>query len=298
MIVHIGYHKTGTTWLQESVFARHPNMAVPFSVAELNELIVRPNSFAFDPDKTRSQILSRTVESQRVPVLSYERLSGDPLSGGRDSKEMADRLYRLFPEAKIVIVLREQIEAIASIYKQYVLMGGCGTVSQFMSHPDEGLPEYAFFDVKYYCYDALVNYYLEKFGAPNVLVCYYEDLRRDWVGFLSNLLSAVGVDPSFIPNASERVHVSLSDTSIQLLAILNRFGRTYPHPAPFLEIDWIRRYGRSALYKTNNLWRCMSLGRSVKEQVRQQCPIERFRESNRQLSTLVSRDISELGYLC
>lgn len=66
----------------------------------------------------------RAAESDSTPVLSAERLSGNPHSGGYDSLQTAKRLHRLFPQAKVLVVVREQTEEILSCYNQYVRAGG------------------------------------------------------------------------------------------------------------------------------------------------------------------------------
>ena len=59
-----------------------------------------------------------------VPVLSNEEFSGNPHSGSYQSLENARRLHRIFPEAKVLIVIRRQVDQILSSYKQYVSRGG------------------------------------------------------------------------------------------------------------------------------------------------------------------------------
>ena len=56
--------------------------------------------------------MKRAAESDSTPVLSAERLSGNPHSGGYDSLQTAERLHRLFPQAKVLVVVREQTEEI------------------------------------------------------------------------------------------------------------------------------------------------------------------------------------------
>jgi len=49
-----------------------------------------------------------------VPVLSAERLSGNPDSGGYDSVHVAEYLAATFPEARVLIVIREQADMLVS----------------------------------------------------------------------------------------------------------------------------------------------------------------------------------------
>src|SRR5215216_4296052 len=78
-LLHIGYHKTGTTWLQRQVF---PNAEAGFSfVARPKALrpgFVVVDPFDFEPQIVRKNFEPRIREAQEkdlVPVLSFERLS-------------------------------------------------------------------------------------------------------------------------------------------------------------------------------------------------------------------------------
>ena len=67
-----------------------------------------PDPLAYDPQDARELYLphlaAATAEG-RTLVLSHERLSGYPSSGGYDRALIAERLNASFPEAKILIVL-------------------------------------------------------------------------------------------------------------------------------------------------------------------------------------------------
>ena len=86
------------------------------------------------PSSSRS--LQRIVDEGLSPVVSFERFSGNPFSGGYDSKEIADRLVQVFPDARVLVVVREQRSMIVSTYKQYVREGGALPPSKFMLPPD------------------------------------------------------------------------------------------------------------------------------------------------------------------
>ena len=112
LLIHIGYHKTATTWLQKNLFG---NSALPYSNIEpgrsILENIIKPHEFGFDLESCRKLIYSHVHEcrsGKTIFVISRERLSGSPFSGGYDSGIIARRLHRIAPYAKILIVIREQ----------------------------------------------------------------------------------------------------------------------------------------------------------------------------------------------
>ena len=99
---------------------------------------VEVDPFAWSPSKARETFetgIRDAVERGLVPVLSAERLSGNPDSGGYDSVHVAEYLAATFPEARVLIVIREQADMLVSGYERYVRNGGPGTLRQYGSPP-------------------------------------------------------------------------------------------------------------------------------------------------------------------
>src|SRR5262245_6185327 len=100
--------------------------------------IIRIRPLEFDAAAVRATFepaLRKIRDQGLLPVVSNERLSGHPSSGGYDSKEIADRLAAVFPEGRVLIVIREQHSVIESVYKQYVLAGGPSPFELFVDAP-------------------------------------------------------------------------------------------------------------------------------------------------------------------
>ena len=100
-LIHVGYHKTGTTWLQRRVFT---DAKLGFSSVTpprlVNEAFVDHGPFSFDAASTRELLRSSVEASERdgtTLVISQERLSGDPMQGSLDARSIADRLVESIP---------------------------------------------------------------------------------------------------------------------------------------------------------------------------------------------------------
>lgn len=140
-LIHIGYHKTGTTFLQRRFFDDGKSgfaLAVgpTRKTKVLNRNLININSFEFEPTVARRRLEPAIKAAQNrglTPVLSYERLSGSPFAGGHDSKELADRLAAALPEARIFAVIREQTSMLLSLYKLYIRQGGAMPLRHFVS---------------------------------------------------------------------------------------------------------------------------------------------------------------------
>jgi len=223
MFIHIGYPKTATTWLQQNVFPSHPeieywNPHIP-QYAWLND-IVTLHDFDFDANKIRVKTLNvPSVETTKAKLISWERLLGNPYTGGRDSRVIADRLHAIFPDAKIIISIRHQLDMIDSLYRQYIHQGGgCGFESFLNMHPESSL----YFSLDYLFYDRIVDYYQKLFGFDAVLVCLYESLKESPVEFLIQLFSFLHVNQLSV-DFNTKVNQGMSAISIKIARILNRF---------------------------------------------------------------------------
>ena len=173
VLLHVGYHKTGTTWLQRFLFNNNEyGFASPMSIKDMMELIIFPNSLDFSVDDCRAEIDQRlaTIQSPDLTsVFSTERFSGHPHSGGYDSRLLADRLKALFPEARVLICIREQKKMILACYNQYIKKGGAISASAYLRVFDR--KRVPLFDFRHFMYHRLIRYYQEIFGKENVLGC-------------------------------------------------------------------------------------------------------------------------------
>ena len=112
-VVHIGFHKTGTTTLQQRVFPELEGCAVlrggrsgePMRFRDL----IRELAASGDPDY-RGDELRSLIEASRgdadVLIVTHEDISASP-----DAGRTADRLLDLVPDARILVCVREQRSA-------------------------------------------------------------------------------------------------------------------------------------------------------------------------------------------
>ena len=238
ILVHIGFHKTASTWLQKHLFnvEAGAGFACPWTVNDIAGLLVDPHPFAFDPEAAGQRFAPGMTEARsrgRIPVISCEELSGNPQSGGWSNLMVAERLHAMFPQARILIVIREQRAMIRSTYKQYVRMGGAATIRHYLDPPEIG-PRVPGFRFDNFQYHHLVNRYRDMFGADRVLVTPMERLSEDPEAFTGEIAGfAGGEHPGEPPRQVEYASHRTSTVAIQ--RHLNRlFGRTTVNPgAPF-----------------------------------------------------------------
>jgi hypothetical protein len=242
--VHIGFHKTATTWLQREVFPHHSHLRPYVEGRVWNDPFLREIVAAsdrdFDPERARSAFESGLPRlgppaEDSVVVVSAERLSGHAASGGYDSLRVARRLHDTLPDARVLMVVRSQIDMIESEYRQLVGEGYPGPISSLWSSDPWKTTQ---FDLGHYEYDALVREYHAQFGAPKVAVFSYEGIVADRSRFLERLASFLGVEPFDLgaDAAGRAVHPGLPNRGLGLLRALNRFRRSELNRFPIVDL--------------------------------------------------------------
>ena len=248
--VHIGYHKTATTWLQREVFPQHPRLQPYVSGRVWNDpflrCIVADSDREFDPGKARTAYdagLTRlgSLDADDVVVVSAERLSGHAASGGYDTFRIARRLHAVVPEARVLMVVRSQIDMIESEYRQLVGEGYRGRISSLWSSDAWKRVQ---FDLGHYEYDTLVREYQQLFGAENVGRLHLRGRRRrpQPLPRPARRTSSASSPSTSAPTSANRTCTpGLPNRGLGLLRTLNHFRRTELNPFPIVDLGvWWR----------------------------------------------------------
>lgn len=188
-IVHIGYHKTATNWFQRNYYPSVRNRRYVHR-KKVKRAFLADSALHFDAARAAAAL---EVDSLDGLLLCEEELSGNIHTGGLFgcfTKEIARRIREVLPEAEIVIFVRNQVDMIASVYKQYVKEGGTYSVDRYL-HPYRYLPRSGFqpakaplFSFDHFDYHALALLYGDLFGPDRVHVFLYEEFSRDNRAFL------------------------------------------------------------------------------------------------------------------
>lgn len=205
--LHIGLPKTGTTSLQELVFARHPQL----------RYFGQTNIWSDPGAKTllRALLVEGAPEAEQVPeILAAARsqrdavvISDEALSLGEfmlratrwpinsDPFETARRAKRLLGDAEVLLVLRNQADWLVSWHRQG-LKTGKYVETDLQRWLDVDLGDAAaarLFELLRY--DRLYQAYAEAFGPDRVTVRLYEHHQGDLAAVARDFLGQIGVDP-------------------------------------------------------------------------------------------------------
>lgn len=274
-IAHIGYHRTGTNFLQHRVFAA------------LQDQIFLPRSsgwWFFDEPGSFDEAAARAYFDEehcknpegRPAVISAERLSG---TIEVDDFSVAENLRRLNPAMRIIVVLRAQPDIFRSLYYLHVKDRGSLSFPDFVDRLTEN---------RRCDYLAMVEHLFGIFGRQSVLVLLYEDLRANPKRFVDTICAFVGVTPPSGLDLSELVNAAASASEIQLRRRLNAVGAVGP----------LGKLGIKLARKADSLSEAIA-GRPIApinvEGVRERIT-EAYGDRNRALATLLERPLGDFGY--
>lgn len=227
-IVHIGYHKTASTWFQRAYYPKVRNYRYVDRLV-VKEAFLADSGFKFDPDRAR-EVLGMSHPDEPV-ILCEEELSGYLHNGGLFgflSKEMAHRIHAALPNARVVVFIRRQPDIIAACYQQYLRGGGTHSPHRYL-HPQEYLygaisdpykvPRFSFDHFEYF---DLVKHYESIFGRDSVHVIPFEDLKKGRVEFLTEYNKRLGIELPLDEVEMAPKNVSYSLGVGRIARVLNR----------------------------------------------------------------------------
>ncbi len=216
--IHIGYHKTATTWLQLCGFREHPDIVMlNDSRTSLDSYFVN-NFVHVDENYFNADVFEKefTGEIKRIQGdvsglivgICEENISGHYWHG-RDERMLIERVARVFGDTKIIITIRNQLDMLISLYANYVKFNA-GTRSLGALLLDKSVFGEKVFEKL--CYDRLVCRCLSLFGKSNVMVVCYEDFASKQNVVFNNMLTFAGAPPIDLPPkiTNRRVNPSYS----------------------------------------------------------------------------------------
>lgn len=128
--IHLGYHKTATTFLQRFIYPKMQQ--VNFIKQRYIRKPLRQIKLRKLPPKRIKQI-RRTIQGfddGRPLLISYEGLSASPFSTQQSKRnvQVLKDIRRVFPasdyDVHIIVSIREQVDLLTSLYIQHLHQGG------------------------------------------------------------------------------------------------------------------------------------------------------------------------------
>ncbi len=307
LLIHIGYEKAGSTWLQHNVFNEkrgfmtpNPSFRGPSALA-VDQFVIR-NAFRFSVESVRKvfePVLQEATKQGLIAAISQESLAGNHVQGRYWGKEVADKIHAVFPAAQILIIIREQKSMIKSSYGKYLKLGGAVTIQRYIGSGGTLIPGFgAICQLDYLEYDLLIEYYQNLFGRENLLVLPFELLKKDQQAFAKRIISFAGSNGELINLQTSAKNVGVHGATFAVRRNLNLFCARMNHGGSRFPLTW-----RIANKLSSVIDRVLpqNIHKRVGEQL--DCLIadgvaDCFRESNQRTSHLIGFNLADLGYDC
>ncbi|MEZ4826790.1 MAG: sulfotransferase domain-containing protein [Bacteroidia bacterium] len=185
----IGAPRAGTTWIQKNLI-QHPEV--------------------FMPSKKEIHFFDRFYEEG---IGYYEnffegasgfKAVGEATPAYLHREPVAQRIYDHLGPIKMIVTLRNPVDR---LYSRYWNSRGKFIENKGLSFEEKVMAKPEFIEEGFYA-EHLSRYY-DIFPKENLLVMFFDDIKKDSAGFLSQIFEFIGVDPSFDPSlADQRVNTS------------------------------------------------------------------------------------------
>lgn len=302
-IVHVGYHKTATTWMQKRLFPLLESHEFLHGKMVENTFL-HPPGLHFCPQAAAREL--RLGSRNRPVLVSEENLTGYPHNGGLNglvAPEAARRIKAVLPDAHILMFVRNQFDICRSSYDQYVSVGGTWKPERYFNNapfvrgPLREPWKAPVFVYEQFEFDRLVAFYDGLFGRERVHVYPYE-WWRDRETMIARLESRLGLRFASLPEAGGEANASLTPARQSILRVANAFTR---HALVNKSCVMNLPFGRQMRWAVGATLRSVPhFGSSVRKRrlpdtIRDSIASV-YRESNARLCALRDLPLEELGY--
>lgn len=229
--IHVGMPKTGTTFMQKKVFPhlQHVEYWTPFEhpLTYFFERISNNNHLTY-PEEWKQKIREYLECSETEKhVLSFEGFFGSYTNNYKSNYTNSLTLKELFPSAKVILCIRNQVDIIESNYSQIVSEGFSGSINQYLNYrkgkfQNERSESGINLNIESLHLVKYIENYLEVFGTDNVLVLPFELLKNSRQTFLNRICDFLDVESiSMNETASAPTKTSLSKRGMKITRVLN-----------------------------------------------------------------------------
>lgn len=306
LIIHLGLHKTATGTLQRQFFPSCDELElfttlIP-EMKKFIELVTKKDPIHFNSTKALEN-LAPLLNEKKVNLISNESLSGPPWAGvielSLDHRTpILENLRSVFPDARIIIVLRRQDALARSFYREYLKNGGTRKVRRFYGmeknaqHPPlMSLDRFMFSQY----IEAIHNYF-----PKGVLILTFEEFILQPSVFLKKITDFMGIEcPNII--LKKENSTNFGSLGLEINRILNFIFRSQLNPSGFIPGFNAAKFGKkqrlNLLQHLHDKW-------PGKGTISNECEIHKVsqeiynkvKEGNRKLDSLYEIDLGKYNY--
>ncbi len=224
-IIHVGYPRAGSKFLQRNIFPHIKELSYlnyqflenedKQIVKEVLQEVVYRNKIMMDYSKMRKEINWIT---NKYNLISNENFICDiKLKDNwvNQATLNCEKLKELFPKAKIILVIRNQIDMIESFYREELTIGTQFTFKEYFEYLQKN------FLLDIFKYSKVLQMYFDSFGKKNVKVILFDNLvkksiLKEFQDFLKCSFDQSNIN--FI-----KTNYSMSDSALRLIKFISKF---------------------------------------------------------------------------
>lgn len=297
MIFHLGFHKTGTSYLQAHVYPRISNYNT-FSWGECDEIfrsLITENVAFYSAEQTIKKWKELEKEPELPSFFSYEEFMGPLFYQSSPNLDTKVQRIKALGIKKVILTLRNQLSMIDSIYRQYIQKGGVVRSSDFL---DTNL---RIFNRDYCNYGPIVQYLVREFGKENVLVLLHEELKENEQAFMAKIEAFGGIvlkeAKDEIKTSGRGVNRSISNLSVGFLRQFNHISYNHFKPSSLISKKLKSRRMRNLLQNHLDPKLLSKFSNRKNFFKAQKASLEDYyRHGNRELATTFGLDLASYGY--
>jgi len=259
--IHIGFHRTGSTFLQTEFFPVIPNSNCIDQFEIIDELVALTTTDEFIWKNTNiKDVTIKSIEDKldvtKINIISAEALSGYPFIKSVNRSLILNRIKNIFPEAKIILGIRSQDKLIQSFYSLYIREGGTLKLNELLEKQKKGYFGYSIYDslietidLEALNYSLVLRQLYGLFDKKDVYVFLLEELKNSSKA-ITNLSDFFNVKITI--ESKKKVNAKFPDNALIWIRLINILTRGFKSKSKIrhLQKGYINKLISKLVYKS------------------------------------------------
>ncbi len=187
VFLYVGLPKTGSAFLRQEVFTKLDRSLVCVNPEGVTRALQEMRVTHYSPagkNSVKKTVAEAFAEITQDTVLITDlSLAGDACDNFSQMREITDFLADLFPDASMIVTLRNQVDWLLSLYKHETTGHGI-PIAKFLNYRDGAFgaakkQDYPNMDALSFDFAKICEYYVKTFGEENVHILFHEDMAEN-----------------------------------------------------------------------------------------------------------------------
>jgi len=267
--IGIGAQRSGTSWTYACLY-EHPEICIP--IKEIHFF----SRERFNNGKDWYEANFKNCDERKI--------KGEFSTSYLYSPETAERIHAMYPDVKIIAIIRNPISRAFSQYGNAIKGGEIPESMSFEEYytTDSSVLEQGL-------YTKQLERYFSRFDRSQILVMVYEDNKKDPQKFMEQIYTFLGVAPHFVPSMlHDEINISRVPKHIWIEKRMHMFSEFLRRNGLDKVVHFVRQSGLPELVRSVNT----KPKKAEKPKFDREFLVAHFRDDVAQLSKILERDLS------